>query len=70
MKLLHYGLKLSVSKFSNFPLLNPSQIAPKIFCLVEQCRTKIPPGIEAYKEQPYVKIFMKECEEKEYIGFI
>ena len=29
--LKHYGLKLTVSIFSNFPLLNPSQIAPKFY---------------------------------------
>ena len=37
---MHYELKLPVSKFSNFPLLNPSQIAPKFYSLVEQCRAK------------------------------
>ena len=45
---LHYGKKSRVSIFLNFPLWSPSQVAPKNFCLVEQCRTKIPPGIEAY----------------------
>ena len=40
---LHYGLKLTVSKFSNFLLLNPSQIAPTFYSLVEQ---KIQPGLK------------------------
>ena len=44
---LHYGLKLTVSKFSNFPLLNPSQIAPKFYSLVEQCRAKNSTWVEA-----------------------
>ena len=43
----HYGLKLTVSKFSNFPLLNPSQIAPKFYSLVEQCRAKKSTWVEA-----------------------
>ena len=43
----HYGLKLLVLNILNFPLESPSQVAPKIFCLVEQCKTKNPPGIEA-----------------------
>ena len=43
----HYGLKLTVLKFSNFPLLNPSQIAPKFYSLVEQCRAKNSTWVEA-----------------------
>ena len=43
----HYGLKLKVSKISNFPLLNPSQIAPKFYSLVEQCRAKNSTRVEA-----------------------
>ena len=44
---VHYGLKLTVSKFSNFPLLNPSQIAPKFYSLVELCRAKNSTWVEA-----------------------
>jgi len=46
-KPMHYGLKLTVSKFSNFPLLNPSQIAPKFYSLVEKCRAKNSTWVEA-----------------------
>ena len=31
-----------------FPALKSQPSSTKFFCLVEQCRTKIPPGIEAY----------------------
>ena len=44
---MHYGLQFSVSKILNFPLESPSQIAPKFYCLVEQCRTKNSTWVEA-----------------------
>ena len=68
---MHYGLKLTVSKFSNFPLLNPSQIAPKFYSLVEQCRAKNSTWFKAdsISDEPYAKICLSKCEEIELIGF-
>ena len=56
----HYGLKY-------FPLLNPSQIAPKFNSLVEQCRTKIQIQLEAGHgwEGFHVKICLQKSVETE-----
>ena len=56
----HYGLKY-------FPLLNPSQKAPKFNSLVEQCRTKIQIQLEAGHgwEGFHVKICLQKSEEIE-----
>ena len=53
--------------FLNFPLLSPSQIAPKFYYWVEQCRTKIQTQAEAGygREGFHVKIWLKQCEENE-----
>ena len=57
---IHYGLKY-------FPLLNPSQIAPKFNSLVEQCRTKIQIQLEAGYgwEGFHVKICLQKSVETE-----
>ena len=57
---MHYGLKY-------FPLLNPSQIAPKFNSLVEQCRTKIQIQLEAGHgwEGFHVKICLQKSVETE-----
>ena len=70
ISLWHYGLKLTVSKFSNFPLLNPSQIAPKFYSLVELCRAKNSTWVEAdsIQDEPYAKICLSKCEQIELIG--
>ena len=46
IRILHYGLKLSIYKILNFPLESPSQIAPKVYFFVEQCRTEIQTQVE------------------------
>ena len=43
---MHYGLKLTIFKILNFPLESPSQIAPKVYFFVEQCRTEIQTQVE------------------------
>ena len=63
----HYGLKLSIYKILNFPLESPSQIAPKFYSFVEQCRTEIQTQVEAgYAwEGFHVKICLQKCVEIE-----
>ena len=51
----------------NFPLLTPSQIAPKFYFLVELCRAKIQSQVEAGHgwEGFHAKIWLRQCEQNE-----